>query len=112
MSHPMLSHACEELVRQEIAESKTSLESVLGTPVWAFAFPFGTRETAGAREQLLARKAGFELAFMSVEEGSIENQFAIPRIHVSLNTTLTEVDAHLSGFYRSARDRFLAPVTA
>src|SRR5262249_28816756 len=27
MSHPMLSHACEELVRQEIAESKTSLES-------------------------------------------------------------------------------------
>ena len=112
MSHPMMSKAGTELAVREMTESKQILESVLGKEVWAFAFPFGTHETAGAREQIIAQKVGFECAFMSIEEVSVENHFAIPRIHVSLNTSLAEVDAHLSGFYRSARSRFMAPMRA
>jgi peptidoglycan/xylan/chitin deacetylase (PgdA/CDA1 family) len=107
MSHPMMSKTSEETVFKEMTESKKTLESALEKEVWAFAFPFGTRETAGVREQIIAQKAGFDCAFMSIEEGSVENRFAIPRIHVSLNTSLAEVDAHLSGFYRSARNRFM-----
>jgi peptidoglycan/xylan/chitin deacetylase (PgdA/CDA1 family) len=112
MSHPMLSQTSEELAFKEIADSKTHLEFALGRPIWALAFPFGNRGTVGVREQALAKRAGFKSAFMSVEEGSIENRFAVPRIHVSLKATLAEVDAHLSGFYRSVRDRFIAPMTA
>jgi len=112
MSHPMLSQTSEELAFKEIADSKSHLELALGVPIWALAFPFGNRETVTIREQALAKRAGFKAAFMSVEEGSIENRFAVPRIHVSLKATLAEVDAHLSGFYRSVRDKFIAPMTA
>ena len=112
MSHPMLSQTSEELAFKEIADSKAHLELALGLPIWALAFPFGNRGTVSVREQALAKRAGFKSAFMSVEEGSIENRFAVPRIHVSLTTTLAEVDAHLSGFYRSLRDKFTAPMTA
>jgi len=112
MSHPMLSQASEELAFKEIADSKSRLELALGLPIWALAFPFGNRGTVTIREQALAQRAGFKSAFMSVEEGSIENRFAVPRIHVSLKTTLAEVDAHLSGFYRSFRDKFTSPMTA
>src|SRR5436190_13199967 len=112
MSHPMLSQTSEELAFKEIADSKAHLELALGLPIWALAFPFGNRGTVTIREQALAKRAGFKSAFMSVEEGSIENRFGVPRIHVSLTTTLAEVDAHLSGFYRSLRDKFTAPMTA
>jgi peptidoglycan/xylan/chitin deacetylase (PgdA/CDA1 family) len=109
MSHPMLSRMTEKLAFDEIAQSRTSLETALGSAVWALAFPFGNSATVNVREQELAKRAGFKFAFMNVEDGSVENRFALPRIHVSSNMTLAEFDAHVSGFYRSIRDRFSHP---
>jgi hypothetical protein len=47
-----------------------------------------------------------------VEDISAENKFAFPRVHVSLNTTVAELDAHLSGLHQSIRGRFAAAGSA
>ncbi len=101
LSHPVLSLCSEEEARREIQESKTNLERALGRPVWAFAYPFGNSSTMGERELLLAREAGFACAFLNVEHWGSEpsNRFAIPRTHVTSETTLPEFAAHLSGLH-------------
>jgi peptidoglycan/xylan/chitin deacetylase (PgdA/CDA1 family) len=100
-SHPVLSLCGEEEARREIQESKNHIERVLGQPVWAFAYPFGTPSTMGEREVRLAHEAGFACAFLNVEHWhwGPSNLFALPRIHVTANTTLPEFAAHLSGLH-------------
>jgi peptidoglycan/xylan/chitin deacetylase (PgdA/CDA1 family) len=101
LSHPVLSLCGEAEARREIQESKNDIERVLGQPVWAFAYPFGNPSTMGEREVGLAQEAGFACAFLNVEhwgEGP-SNLFALPRIHVTVNTTLPEFAAHLSGLH-------------
>ncbi len=110
-SHPILSLCNEEEARREIGESKSELERALGRSTWAFAYPFGNPSTMAEREVRLAREAGFSAAFLNVEHWSVgrekaeqqdaqaSNRFAVPRIHVTLNTTLPEFAAHLSGLH-------------
>ena len=102
MSHPMLSQMPEGLAFAEMTESRKRLESVLGVPVWSLAFPFGGCESAGIRESEMARRAGFQCAFVNAELNA-GAPFAVPRIHVSSQTSVAELDAHVSGFYRSLR---------
>lgn len=101
LTHPVLSLCSEEEACREIRESKLSLERALGRPVWAFAYPFGNPSTMGDREVRLAREAGFSCAFLNVEHWGSEpsHAFAIPRTHVTSNTTLPEFAAHLSGLH-------------
>jgi peptidoglycan/xylan/chitin deacetylase (PgdA/CDA1 family) len=107
LSHPVLSLCSEEEARHEILESKNDIERALGRPVWAFAYPFGDSSTMGEREVALAREAGFSCAFLNVEHwrAGPANPFALPRIHVSGNTTLPEFAAHLSGLHARLRLR-------
>ncbi len=102
MSHPMLSQMPEEVAYAEIAESRARLESLIEAPVWSLAFPFGDSESTGPRESEMARRAGFQCAFVNAESVA-GKQFAVPRIHVSSRTSVAELDAHVSGFYRSLR---------
>jgi peptidoglycan/xylan/chitin deacetylase (PgdA/CDA1 family) len=101
LSHPVLSLCGEEDARREIQESKSDIEQVLGRPVWAFAYPFGNPSTIGERELGLAQEAGFGCAFLNVEHWRTgpANPFALPRIHVTVNTTLPEFAAHVSGLH-------------
>ncbi len=101
LSHPVLSLCCEEEARREIQESKHDMERALGRSVWAFAYPFGNASTMGEREVGLAREAGFTCAFLNVEHWGtgVANPFALPRIHVTANTTLPEFAAHMSGLH-------------
>jgi peptidoglycan/xylan/chitin deacetylase (PgdA/CDA1 family) len=101
VSHPILSLCSEEEARSEIQESKFTLERALGRPIWAFAYPFGNPATMGERELRLASAAGFACAFLNVEYWGSEpaNPFALPRTHVTSNTTLPELAAHLSGLH-------------
>jgi peptidoglycan/xylan/chitin deacetylase (PgdA/CDA1 family) len=100
-SHPILSLCGEEEARLEIQENKNSLEKALGMPVWAFAYPFGNPSTMGERELRLAREAGFACAFLNVEHWGTgrPDPFALPRTHVTSDTTLPEFAAHLSGLH-------------
>lgn len=101
LSHPVLSLCTEEEARREIQESKFNLEQALGRKIWAFAYPFGNPSTMGERELRLAREAGFACAFLNVEHWRSQhsNPFAIPRTHVTSDTTLPEFAAHLSGLH-------------
>jgi peptidoglycan/xylan/chitin deacetylase (PgdA/CDA1 family) len=101
LSHPVLSVCGEEEVRREIRESRVEIENALGRTVWAFAYPFGNPATMGEREVRLAREAGFSCAFLNVEHWSNmpSSRFALPRTHVTSQTTLPEFAAHLSGLH-------------
>jgi peptidoglycan/xylan/chitin deacetylase (PgdA/CDA1 family) len=105
-THPILSLCSEEEARREIQESKSDIERVLGRPVWAFAYPFGNPSTMGEREVRLAREAGFACAFLNVEHwgggGGAEpsNPLALARTHVTLDMTLPEFSAHVSGLHK------------
>lgn len=104
VSHPMLSQMPEELAWEEIANSRDRIEAQLGKTVWALAYPFGNAQAVSAREPGLAERAGFRCAFMNIEDDTADGWFAFPRVHVSSAMTLSELEAHVSGFYRRAKD--------
>jgi peptidoglycan/xylan/chitin deacetylase (PgdA/CDA1 family) len=108
ISHPILSETSEELARHEISHSRTQLASVTGQEVWAFAYPFGDPASVGARDLHLAEQAGFSCAFMNAGGGFGTElpRFALPRVHMTREMSLAEFEAHVSGFYRSLRQRF------
>ncbi len=114
LSHPMLSQQSSELAWKEISESRIALQKVLGSPVWALAYPFGDAESVSTRDWQLAQQAGFECAFMNVGGGfgAPLPKFALPRVHVTADMRLAEFEAHVSGFQQALRARFLREATA
>lgn len=109
VSHPILAKTPPDMASKEISESRAVLERALGKAIWAFAYPFGNASTVTRREVQLAEQAGFRCAFMNTGGGfgaAIE-RFAFPRVHVTADMTLSEFEAHVSGFYRSLRARLL-----
>jgi peptidoglycan/xylan/chitin deacetylase (PgdA/CDA1 family) len=111
LSHPMLSQTSDDIAREEIGQSRTRLERLLGSPVWALAYPFGDPGSVTAREVRMAEEAGFSCAFMNVAGGfgAGTPRFAIPRVHVTGEMAIPEFEAHVSGFYQSLRRRFTRP---
>lgn len=109
LSHPILARASEDLAWREISECRTVLEKALGQTVWAFAYPIGNAATVTARDLRLAEQAGFRCAFMNAGGGfrAKIDRFALPRVHVTHDMSLSEFEAHISGFYRSLRKRLL-----
>jgi peptidoglycan/xylan/chitin deacetylase (PgdA/CDA1 family) len=62
VSHPNLALAATEVVERELRDSKSHLERLLGRPVRALAYPFGTPDTYDARALASARACGYQLA--------------------------------------------------
>ena len=108
LSHPILSRAPDDLAWREISESRSVLEKVLGPTVWAFGYPFGNAATVTRRDLRLAEQAGFRCAFMNAGGGfgARIDRFAVPRVHVTADMSLSEFEAHISGLYRTLRKRF------
>jgi peptidoglycan/xylan/chitin deacetylase (PgdA/CDA1 family) len=100
-THPILSLCSAEEAQREIQESKREIEQALGLAVWAFAYPFGNPSTMGEREVRLAQEAGFACAFLNVEHWGAEhsNPLTLCRTHVTLDMTLPEFSAHVSGLH-------------
>jgi hypothetical protein len=108
LSHPVLSRAPDDLAWQEISESRVVLEKALQQTVWAFGYPFGSAAAVTRREVRMAEQAGFRCAFMNAGGGlgARIDRFAVPRVHVTADMTLSEFEAHISGLYRNLRERF------
>lgn len=108
LSHPTLSKLSEDRAWFEITEGRSRLEKALGREVWAFAYPFGGVEAVSSREFRLAERAGYKAAFLSFGGGLGCDlpRFALPRIHMTREITLPELEAHVSGFHRSLRRQF------
>ncbi|MGH9504264.1 MAG: polysaccharide deacetylase family protein [Terriglobales bacterium] len=109
LTHPVLSEQSTEAAWNEISGSRTQLERAIGRPVWALAYPFGAAASVTAREREMAERAGFSCAFLNAGGGfgAPMPRFALPRVHVSSAMKLGEFEAHISGFYRSLRQRVL-----
>jgi peptidoglycan/xylan/chitin deacetylase (PgdA/CDA1 family) len=109
LSHPVLSQLPPGVAWREISESRIGLEKALDRPVWALAYPFGDLASITPREVGMAERAGFTCAFMNVGGGlgAPTVRFALPRVHVTATMSLAEFEAHISGFYRWVRQRFL-----
>lgn len=89
MTHPVLAAASDHSSRSEIQESKRELERVLGTPVRAFAYPFGVPDLDfSGRDANYCRESGFRFAFAG-EGGFVgrENEaFTLPRVGIGRMT--------------------------
>jgi peptidoglycan/xylan/chitin deacetylase (PgdA/CDA1 family) len=107
ISHPALSRQSAEQAWKEISESKRTLENALGTRVWALAYPYGDAASVTSREWEMAEQAGFACAFMNVGGGfgAALPRFALPRVHVTAEMGLAELEAHVSGLYNTLRAR-------
>lgn len=101
LSHPMLSQLPPELARAEISESRAKLESVLQKPVWAFAYPFGDPQSVTPQVLAMAEETGYQAAFMNFGGGlgTLLPSYALPRVHVTAGMSLSEFEAHVSGFH-------------
>jgi len=108
ISHPKLSQLPEDSSWNEIAQSRCDLEKALGAPVWSLAYPFGGTDSVSTREIRMAEKAGYDCAFINFGGGFRRDtsRFGIPRIHISLDTTTSEFEAHVSGLHEGMRRRF------
>jgi peptidoglycan/xylan/chitin deacetylase (PgdA/CDA1 family) len=107
LNHPILSQQSSDQAWKEISESRSLLEAAVGTQIWALAYPFGDPASVTAREFRMAEQSGFQCAFMNVGGGFGAQlpRFALPRVHVTADMTLSEFEAHVSGFHRAFRSR-------
>jgi peptidoglycan/xylan/chitin deacetylase (PgdA/CDA1 family) len=103
VSHPKLSEMSPDLAASEIRNSGQDLSRALGEDIWAFAYPFGDPPAVSTRDMALAEECGFACAFMNVESqaGHDRSLFAFPRVHVTKEMNLAEIDARISGFHAS-----------
>ena len=93
-THSRLAKQHEEIAIHEMTDSRTRIENAVQRPVLHFAYPYGDRSSAGAREFALARAAGFKTA-VTTRPGMI---FAESADHL---TALSRVS--LNGNYQDAR---------
>ncbi len=81
VTHAALSKLPPDLQRDEIQQSKTILEKILGRPVTSFAYPYGdyTAETVP-----IVREAGFACACSTLTGvvGGDADRFQLPRVQV------------------------------
>jgi peptidoglycan/xylan/chitin deacetylase (PgdA/CDA1 family) len=113
-SHPMLSQLPAKLAWDEIVECRRGLEQALGEEIWALAYPFGNSLSVTGREMEMAERAGFKCAFLNVDGGvdAETSRFALPRVHITADMSLSEFEAHVSGFYGSLRKRLFGDTAA
>ena len=106
MTHPVLSQCSDEESYREIRDSKAQLESVLGQPAWAFAYPFGNTATMGDREIRLSQQAGFECAFLNTGGGFSDRSqpLRLQRTHVTAGTSIAELEAHMTGLHSNLQN--------
>jgi|SRR5579872_378305 len=101
LSHPMLSQLPPAIAYEEIVESRKRLESALKRRVWAFAYPFGDPQSVTPQVLAMPHEAGYQVALLNFGGGlgSALSPYSLPRIHVTAAMRLSELEAHVSGFY-------------
>jgi peptidoglycan/xylan/chitin deacetylase (PgdA/CDA1 family) len=89
ITHCNLASQSEAIAAHEMAESRARIEAMLQRPVVHFAYPYGDKLAAGAREFHLARAAGFKTA-VTTRPGMIfpenaDHLTALPRVSLNGN---------------------------
>lgn len=86
VSHPMLSGVDAKTQNHEVAQSKVSLEEILGRRVTSFAYPYGAVTDYNAESIAAVRRAGFKCACSNfpsrIRIRPDNDSFQLPRILV------------------------------
>lgn len=85
VSHPALARLPAAVQRQEIRQSKKCLETLLGSPVTSFAYPYGKPGDYTTTTRDLVQAAGFERACVNTR-GRVTagcDPFRLPRLYVT-----------------------------
>ncbi|GFO66048.1 polysaccharide deacetylase family protein [Geomonas paludis] len=116
VSHRSLAPLPREEAWRELLNSRAELEREVGRPVRHLAYPYGKAVDAGAREEELAREAGFASAVTTrvgnLHAGHRDHLLMLPRIPLyegGKNGKLSEI--FLSGMYSAATNGFRKVVT-
>jgi peptidoglycan/xylan/chitin deacetylase (PgdA/CDA1 family) len=90
-----LAKQTEETASKEIATSRARIEAAVQRPVVHLAYPYGDRNSAGAREFALARSAGFKTAVTTrpgmIFPESVDHLTALPRVSLNGNYQDTRI---------------------
>ena len=95
VAHPDLRHPSWESQRNEVADNKAFLESVVGHPIRCFAYPYGESTAETVR---IVRETGFDgavLAGQITPPNPIADPYHLPRIPVLGTWTLEEFVSHV-----------------
>ena len=89
VSHCNLAHESPEFANQQMGLSRDRIQSALGHPVRHFAYPYGDKTAAAAREFAMTKSLGFETA-VTTRPGMLfaehaEHLTALPRISLNGN---------------------------
>lgn len=84
VNHPLLSDLPLATQRQEIEDSKTRLEQILGHPVSSVAYPYGKAQDYAAETVDIVRQAGFACACSTIADvvRRTSDPFQLPRVWV------------------------------
>lgn len=89
LTHCNLGKQTEAIASEEMAMSRSRIETVLQRPVEHFAYPYGDKAAAGAREFALARNCGFKTAVTTrpgmIFPESADHLSALPRVSLNGN---------------------------
>ena len=102
VSHPRLSGLSADAARNELAASRSAVETAIGRPVDFLAYPYGDPASAGPRERALAAAVGFTAAVTTrknvLSAGGADDLQDLPRIPLNGHFQRIEyVDLLLSG---------------
>jgi peptidoglycan/xylan/chitin deacetylase (PgdA/CDA1 family) len=115
VNHYALSHLSLEEAKNEIEESKQSIEAHLHQEVRHFAYPFGGREEAGQREFDLVKAIGFKTAVTTRFAGIfLRHRFhleCLPRIFVHHGADEVFLQQVVNGTLIGKANRFKRVVT-
>ena len=95
VAHPHLRHLSWESQRDEVADNKAFLESVVGHPIRCFAYPYGESTAETVR---IVRETGFDGAVLAgriTPPNPIVDPYHLPRIPVLGTQTLEEFVSHV-----------------
>lgn len=115
VNHPVLRKLSPEQAKEEILESKRSIESNLNDEVNHFAYPFGGRDEAGQREFYMAKECGFKTAvtgrFASIFPDHKDHLECLPRIFVHGRVNDHFLEQVVNGTLTGMANRFKRVVT-
>lgn len=116
LTHRSLAPLSPEEARRELVLSRSGIEKEIGRRVRHLAYPYGKAADCGAREEALAREAGFATAVTTrignLHAGHRDHMLMLPRIPLyegGKNGKLSEI--FLSGMYSAFANGFRKVVT-
>lgn len=115
VNHYCLANLSESEARYEIFESKKKLESHINREVKHFAYPFGGKGEAGAREFKIVKELGFQTAVTgrsaNIFKGHRSYCEALPRITMGENLDFQKLVFLVNGLMHCRNNNFKQVVT-